>query len=116
RTSALLALFFFSSRRRHTRCYRDWSSDVCSSDLLIDQLPSFKRRMEWFINNWEDINNHVEQLTGEGHNEHMLLAIVNREKLPRILKMMLDESEFLSEYGLRSVSRYHKDHPFMLAL
>jgi len=88
---------------------------ILESDL-IDQLPSFKRRMEWFINNWEDINNHVEQLTGEGHNEHMLLAIVNREKLPRILKMMLDESEFLSEYGLRSVSRYHKDHPFMLAL
>jgi hypothetical protein len=46
----------------------------------------------------------------------MLLAIVNRDKLPRILKMMLDESEFLSEYGLRSVSRYHKDHPFILPL
>ena len=88
---------------------------ILESDL-IDQLPSFKRRMEWFITNWEDINNHVEQLSGEGHNQHMLLAIVNRDRLPRILKMMLDESEFLSEYGLRSVSRYHKDHPFILPL
>jgi hypothetical protein len=88
---------------------------ILESDL-IDQLPSFKKRMEWFINYWEDINNHVEQVASDEHGKHMLLAIVNRDKLPRILKLMLDESEFLSEYGLRSVSRYHKDHPYSLAL
>lgn len=83
---------------------------------LIDRLPSFKRRMEWFINNWEHKGNHIETTEGQGQGENMLLAIVNRQKLPRILSTMLDEAEFLSQYGLRALSRYHKDHPYMLEL
>jgi hypothetical protein len=81
---------------------------------LIDQLPSFKRRMQWFIDNWEDINEHIE--TYSPHHENMLLAIVNFEKLPQILKVMLDESEFLSTYGLRALSRYHLQHPYTLEM
>ena len=46
--------------------------------------------------------------------EKLLLALVNHQKLPRILKYMLDESEFLSPYGLRSLSRYYLDHPYNL--
>jgi Glycosyl hydrolase family 63 C-terminal domain len=83
---------------------------------LIDQLPSFKRRMQWFIDNWEDINEHIERRDEPGHNEHLLLAIVNQKKLPRILKIMLDEAEFLSEYGIRGLSRYHRDHPYTLVM
>jgi len=83
---------------------------------LIDRLPSFKRRMEWFINNWEQTGNHIETTQETGQGENLLLAIVNREKLGRILSTMLDESEFLSEYGLRSLSRYHKDQPYTLEL
>jgi len=83
---------------------------------LIDRLPSFKRRMEWFINNWEHTGNHIETTGGQGQGENMLLAIVNRKKLPRILSTMLDEGEFLSQYGLRALSRYHEDHPYMLKL
>ncbi len=83
---------------------------------LIDRLPSFKRRMEWFINNWEQTGNHVETTQEQGHGENMLLAIVNRQKLSRILSIMLDEAEFLSPYGLRSLSRYHKNHPYTLEL
>ena len=82
---------------------------------LIDELPSFKRRMQWFINNWEDIHKHLESWEEIGHG-HMLLAIVNSEKLPRILKVMLDESEFLSSYGLRALSRYHLEHPYSLEM
>jgi hypothetical protein len=81
---------------------------------LLDQLPSFKSRMQWFIENWSDINEHMERMQEPGHNEHLLLAVVNRKKLPRVLKFMLDESEFLSEYGLRSLSRYYKDHPYTI--
>jgi len=83
---------------------------------LIDRLPSFKRRMEWFINNWEQTGNHIETTQETGQGENLLLAIVNRQKLGRILSTMLDESEFLSNYGLRALSRYHKDHPYTLEL
>ncbi len=83
---------------------------------LIDRLPSFKRRMEWFINNWEQTGNHIETTQESGQGANLLLAIVNRQKLGRILSTMLDESEFLSEYGLRALSRYHKDHPYTLEL
>jgi len=83
---------------------------------LINKLPSFKQRMEWFINHWEQTDNHVETTQETSHGDELLLAIVNRQKLSRILTVMLDESEFLSQYGLRSLSRYHKDHPYTLEL
>jgi hypothetical protein len=82
---------------------------------LIDKLPSFKRRMEWFMNNRDDIHEHLESVQ-EGNTERLLLALVNHKRLPRILKTMLDEGEFLSAYGLRSLSRYHLEHPFMLVM
>ena len=83
---------------------------------LINQLPSFKQRMQWFIDNWADIDKHMERMQEPGHSEHLLLSIVNREKLPRILKVMLDEAEFLSPYGLRALSRYHLEHPYTIEL
>ena len=82
---------------------------------LIDKLPSFKRRMEWFMNNRDDIHEHLESVK-EGNTERLLLALVNHKRLPRILKTMLDEGEFLSAYGLRALSRYHLEHPFMLVM
>ncbi len=88
---------------------------ILESDL-ISKLPSFQRRMQWFINNWEDINEHIERSEEDGHSEHLILAIVNSHKLPRILKVMLDESEFLSPYGIRALSRYHLEHPFTIEI
>jgi hypothetical protein len=72
--------------------------------------------MDWFINNWEDINEHIERSEEGSHNEHLMLAIVNSHKLPRVLKIMLDESEFLSPYGIRGVSHYHLEHPFTIEM
>ena len=51
-----------------------------------------------------------------GHGERRLLSIVNPEKLQRILKVMLDENEFLSPYGIRALSRYHREHPYVLKI
>jgi hypothetical protein len=51
-----------------------------------------------------------------GMEERRLLSIVDREKLRRVLKLMLDENEFLSPYGIRAVSRHHLDRPYMLTL
>jgi Glycosyl hydrolase family 63 C-terminal domain len=83
---------------------------------LLDSLPAFKRRMQWFINNWSDINEHIEIAPEDGNKKHMLLSIVNHKRLPRVLKLMLDESEFLSDYGLRGLSRYYKDHPYSIEI
>jgi Glycosyl hydrolase family 63 C-terminal domain len=88
---------------------------ILESDL-VSKLPSFERRMKWFINNWEDINEHIERSEEGGREEHLMLAMVNSHKLPRILKIMLDESEFLSPYGIRALSRYHLEHPFTIEM
>ena len=83
---------------------------------LIDTLPSFQRRMQWFMHNWPDIDEHIEHTDEPDHNQHFLLSLVNHHKLPRILKVMLDEAEFLSTYGLRALSRYHLEHPYTIEL
>jgi hypothetical protein len=78
---------------------------------LLDQLPDFKRHMQRFIENWSYADEYMEHLKESGQ-QKLLLALVNHQKLARVLKYMLDESEFLSPYGLRSLSRYYQDHPY----
>jgi hypothetical protein len=81
---------------------------------LLDRLPDFKRRMEWFIANRHDLTQNVACMRTPGNAERRLLSIVQQEQLRRVLRFMLDENEFLSPYGIRSVSRYHKDNPYVL--
>jgi hypothetical protein len=76
-------------------------------------LPNFKKRLEWFINNRPDLKQNVACMETKGIGARRLLAIVSRDKLRRILQKMLDESEFFSDYGIRAVSRYHADHPYI---
>jgi hypothetical protein len=80
----------------------------------IDRLPGFKRRMQWFIEHRPDLCRNLESMTVPGMGERRILAIVPRRKLERLLQVMLDENEFLSPHGIRSVSRYHKDHPLIV--
>jgi hypothetical protein len=82
----------------------------------IDRLPGFKRRMQWFVDNHPEFREHVETASKPGGGVRRLLAIVGRPQLPRVLRFMLDETEFLSPYGVRAVSRYHKDHPYVLSM
>jgi len=79
----------------------------------VDQLPGFKRRMEWFIRNRPDLTHNVASMTVTGIGERKLLSIVDPGQLRRILTRMLDEDEFLSPYGIRSLSRAHRDHPYV---
>jgi hypothetical protein len=81
---------------------------------LLDRLPGFKRRMQWFIENRPDLIGSVACMSTGGQSERRLLSIVDRDRLRRVLKLMLDEDEFLSPYGIRAVSRYHHEHPFVL--
>jgi hypothetical protein len=82
----------------------------------VDKLPGFTRRMQWFIDNHPEFREHVEMISKPGVGLRRLLAIVSREQLPRVLRFMLDEAEFLAPYGIRAVSRVHKDHPYVLSL
>jgi hypothetical protein len=80
---------------------------------VIDHLPGFKRRMQWFINNLPEFGDYIETMTTPTGIQRFL-SLVNRRKLMQVLKVMLDENEFLSPYGIRSLSRHHADHPYRL--
>ncbi len=81
---------------------------------LLDSLPDFKRRMEWFISNRPDLTQNVACMRTPGNAERRLLSIVDQNQLRRVLRFMLDETEFLSPYGIRAISHFHKDHPYVL--
>ncbi|HSE03096.1 MAG TPA: glucosidase [Methylomirabilota bacterium] len=80
---------------------------------IVDRLPGFKRRMQWFIDHHPDFRDHVQEMEEPGRGVRRLLSIVTRDQLPKVLHVMLDESEFLSPYGVRALSRRHLEHPFV---
>jgi hypothetical protein len=82
----------------------------------VEGLPGFKRRMQWFVDNRPDLREHVQVLTQPDGAARRLLSIVSRDKLPRVLRFMLDEGEFLSPHGIRAVSRHHAAHPYVFTL
>lgn len=79
---------------------------------MIENLPGFQRRMRWFIENRPEFHRNITTMpTGDGK-ERRLLSIVGEDRLPRILKYLLDENEFLAPNGIRALSRFHLEHPF----
>ncbi len=83
---------------------------------LIRMLPGFAKRMQWFIDNRKDMCANLASMTAPGAGERRLLSLVKPDQLVRVLAWMLDENEFLSPHGLRSVSRYHEAHPYTLRI
>jgi hypothetical protein len=81
---------------------------------LLDRLPAFRKRMQWFIDNRPDITTDISCARTPGEQERRLLAIANRPRMESVLRYMLDETEFLSPYGVRSLSKFHKDCPYVL--
>ncbi len=88
--------------------------EVLESDT-IDRLPDFKARMEWFLTNRRDLPWHAACNCGHGGvaGTHRLLAIPSRERLERVVSRLMDEAEFLSPFGVRSVSKHHEAHPYI---
>ncbi len=80
----------------------------------MEALPNFRRRLRWFVENRPDLTANVSCMRTRGEGERRLLAIAYRERLEKVLRVMLDENEFLSPYGIRAISRFHKDNPYVL--
>jgi len=80
---------------------------------LLDRLPEFKRHLEWFLRYRPDLAGLISRWHEPGAGERRLLSLLRGHRMKRLLKRMLDEREFLSEYGVRSLSRFHAEHPYV---
>ena len=81
---------------------------------LLEQVPPFRRRLEWFLAHRPHLATLVSRWHEPGMGERRLLALVRGHRMKRVLRRMLDEAEFLSPYGVRALSRHHRDHPYVL--
>jgi len=80
---------------------------------LLDRLPEFRRRLEWFLDYRPDLASLVSHWQEPGRGHRRLLSLLRGHRMKRLLKRMLDESEFLSDYGVRALSRFHRDQPYV---
>jgi hypothetical protein len=91
---------------------------LCAVEVLesnvLDALPTFKYHLTWFLNYRPDLMRLVSHWQKPETGEHSLLALVRGHHMKRLLKRMLDSTEFLSDFGIRSLSKYHARHPFEL--
>ncbi|GIW93468.1 MAG: glucosidase [Pirellulaceae bacterium] len=88
-------------------------------DEKIENLPGFYKRMMWFLEHRPELARQIaymERSDSGGTPGKRLLAIPNRQRLERVLRRVFDEKEFLSPYGVRSLSRDHGEHPFEFSL
>jgi mannosylglycerate hydrolase MGH1-like protein len=81
---------------------------------MLNRLPAFSRRLDWFVANRPDLTATVACMQTPGAGGRRLMAIADRRRLKCVLKVMLDEREFLSPYGIRSLSRTHAQFPYAL--
>ena len=79
---------------------------------MLDALPQFKRRLEWLLQNRPDLARLVSHWNDEGRGNRRLLSLLRGHRVKQLLKRMLDEQEFLSPYGVRSLSRVHEAAPY----
>ena len=80
----------------------------------VDRLPGFKKRMQWFLDHSPICAYHVDQSVENEYGRRRLLSLVSQARLVRVLRYMLDEAEFLSPYGIRALSKYHLQHPYVM--
>ena len=81
---------------------------------IRERLPNFAKRVEWFARNRPDLMENIAEMQGGGVGVRRILSIVDRTQLLQLLQRMLDETAFLSPYGVRSLSREHAEHPYSL--
>ncbi|MGZ3839072.1 MAG: MGH1-like glycoside hydrolase domain-containing protein [Flavisolibacter sp.] len=79
---------------------------------LLEKLPQFSRRLEWFLNYRPDLASLVSRWQEKNVAEKHLLSLLRGHRMKMILRRMLDKDEFLSDHGIRSLSKYHETHPY----
>jgi hypothetical protein len=89
--------------------------EILDDDLLKDQ-KEFSERLYWFLNNRPELAKLVAKWGEKGKDEKHLLSLLRGHRMKRILYRMLDESEFLSDHGLRALSKYHEANPYVLQI
>jgi hypothetical protein len=92
-----------------------FSVEVIEGDVF-DRFPGFVKRTRWFLREYDHLARQISYLEQSGKGKRCLLAIPSRDRLTRVLRRVLDENEFLSPHGIRSLSRHHAARPFELAL
>ena len=80
---------------------------------LLSKAPAFKERLEWFLNYRPDLAKLVSRWNDVGKGESRLLSLLRGHRMKCLLRRMLDETEFFSKYGVRALSRYHHDNPYI---
>src|SRR5262249_60698365 len=80
---------------------------------LLNKVRDFKHRLKWFLDHRPDLARLVSRWEEPGRGERRLLSLLRGHRMKRLLRRMLDETEFLSEYGVRSLSREYLDHPYV---
>jgi hypothetical protein len=83
---------------------------------LLSHVPNFQRRLEWLFANRPELANLVSRWQVPGSGERRLLSLLRGHRMKCLLKRMLDENEFLSPYGVRALSKYHLDHPYVFRM
>ncbi len=81
---------------------------------LCAKVPAFTERLDWFLNYRPDLAGLVSRWTEPGKGERRLLSLLRGSRMKKLLHRMLDENEFLSDYGVRALSRHHAEHPYTL--
>ncbi len=89
------------------------AAEILEADT-IQKLPGFKKRFDWFVKHRRELARHLS--TGMPAHSHCLLAVPSKRQLQQVLRYMLDESEFLSPYGVRALSKFHEKHPFVFEI
>ncbi len=85
-------------------------------EALLSKLPDFKRRVEWVLQNRPDLASLVSRWHEPGKGETHLLSLLRGHRMKMLLKRMFDEAEFLSDFGIRALSKFHKNQPYEFAL
>ena len=83
---------------------------------VMERLEGFSRRLDWFVAHRPDLTGHVACMRTTGQRERRLLAILDGERLRRVLSIMLDEREFLSPFGIRAISQVHRERPYKMTV
>jgi hypothetical protein len=83
---------------------------------LLKKLPRFSERMEWYLNHRPDLAKLVSRWQESGTGERHLLSLLRGHRMKCLLRRMLDETEFLSDHGIRALSKFHEQHPYRLEL